>query len=68
MADGEKDGEGGLGEKYMVWGDEEEHFMGCITARPLRDLEIFFFYAQMAMLSSRQATVTWSTRQKKVSS
>lgn len=45
VADGEKDGEGGLGEKYMVWGDEEEHFMGCITARPLRDLEIFFLCA-----------------------
>lgn len=42
VADGEEDGEGGLGEKYMVWGDEEEHFMGCITARPQRDGGDFF--------------------------
>lgn len=64
VADGEEDGEGGLGGKYMVWGDEEEHFMGCITACPQRDGAIFF-YAQMAMLSSCRVTVTWSPCQKK---
>lgn len=64
VADGEEHGEGGLGGEYMVWGDEEEHFMGCITARPQRD-GVIFFNAQMAMLSSRRVTVAWSPRQKK---
>lgn len=47
------------------WGGALYGLHYCTSTERFRD---FFFYAQMAMLSSRQATVTWSTRQKKVSS